>query len=282
MDNVCAKEFSADAEPELYPAGQIPADRMGMDIGPETQKIYAEAVKDAGTVIWNGPMGVFEFPAFAKGTEAMEMCIRDSPSTGPHRQTAGSGLGVGVDVAGEVPDLQMDNELRVVDVHRQIGVGVIQEPPHVPVSYTHLDVYKRQLCGWLVGLYDTWLNFPRLGLPLRLGLLAAAILLTGAGVCLTVDMELAPNPMDGLVSSLSQATGRSLGLCKNLLDVTCVGVTAALGLLLGGQVLGVGVGTLASMLLTGRVIAGINRAFRQPMRRLAGLEPAGTGEPSAL
>ena len=57
---------------------------------------------------------------------------------------------------------------------------------------------------------------------------------------------------------------------------------AALGLLLGGQVLGVGVGTLASMLLTGRVIAGINRAFRQPMRRLAGLEPAGTGEPSAL
>ena len=56
----------------------------------------------------------------------------------------------------------------------------------------------------------------------------------------------------------------------------------ALGLLLGGQVLGVGVGTLASMLLTGRVIAGINRAFRQPMRRLAGLEPAGTGEPSAL
>lgn len=138
------------------------------------------------------------------------------------------------------------------------------------------------LCGWLVGLYDTWLNFPRLGLSLRLGLLAAAILLTGAGVCLTVDMELAPNPMDGLVSSLSQATGRSLGLCKNLLDVTCVGVTAALGLLLGGQVLGVGVGTLASMLLTGRVIAGINRAFRQPMRRLAGLEPAGTGEPSAL
>ena len=71
VDNVCAKEFSADAEPELYPAGQIPADRMGMDIGPETQKIYAEAVKDAGTVIWNGPMGVFEFPAFAQGTRAV-------------------------------------------------------------------------------------------------------------------------------------------------------------------------------------------------------------------
>ena len=78
VDNVCAKEFSADAEPELYPAGQIPADRMGMDIGPETQKIYAEAVKDAGTVIWNGPMGVFEFPAFAKGTEAMAEALANS------------------------------------------------------------------------------------------------------------------------------------------------------------------------------------------------------------
>ena len=78
VDNVCAKEFSADAEPELYPAGQIPADRMGMDIGPETRKIYAEAVKDAGTVIWNGPMGVFEFPAFAKGTEAMAEALANS------------------------------------------------------------------------------------------------------------------------------------------------------------------------------------------------------------
>ena len=78
VDNVCAKEFSADAEPELYPAGQIPADRMGMDIGPETPKIYAEAVKDAGTVIWNGPMGVFEFPAFAKGTEAMAEALANS------------------------------------------------------------------------------------------------------------------------------------------------------------------------------------------------------------
>ena len=78
VDNVCAKEFSADAEQELYPAGQIPADRMGMDIGPETRKIYAEAVKDAGTVIWNGPMGVFEFPAFAKGTEAMAEALANS------------------------------------------------------------------------------------------------------------------------------------------------------------------------------------------------------------
>ena len=71
VDNVCAAEYSADAKPEVYPAGKIPADRMGMDIGPETRKLYAQAIQGAGTVIWNGPMGVFEFPAFAKGTEAV-------------------------------------------------------------------------------------------------------------------------------------------------------------------------------------------------------------------
>ena len=78
VDSVCAAEFSADAAPEVYPAGKIPADKMGMDIGPETRTIYAEAVKDAGTVIWNGPMGVFEFPAFAAGTEAVAAALADS------------------------------------------------------------------------------------------------------------------------------------------------------------------------------------------------------------
>jgi phosphoglycerate kinase len=71
VDNLAATEFSADAEPHLVDAMNIPENMMGMDIGPKTIALYAEAVKDAGTVIWNGPMGVFEFPAYAKGTEAM-------------------------------------------------------------------------------------------------------------------------------------------------------------------------------------------------------------------
>ena len=70
-DTVCAKEFSADAEPVVVDSMAIPEDMMGMDIGPKSIAVYADAVKDAGTVIWNGPMGVFEFPAFAKGTEAV-------------------------------------------------------------------------------------------------------------------------------------------------------------------------------------------------------------------
>lgn len=71
MDTVCGDAFSPDAQRQVVPAGQIPDGWQGMDIGPETVKLYCSAVADAGTVIWNGPMGVFEFPAFAKGTEAV-------------------------------------------------------------------------------------------------------------------------------------------------------------------------------------------------------------------
>ncbi len=78
VDSVCAKEFSADAEPVTFPAGKIPEDMMGMDIGPETVKLFCGAVKDAGTIVWNGPMGVFEFPAFAVGTKAMAQALAES------------------------------------------------------------------------------------------------------------------------------------------------------------------------------------------------------------
>ena len=71
VDTVIANAFAPDAESKVVASGQIPEGWQGLDIGPETVKLYCDAVKDAGTVIWNGPMGVFEFPAFAKGTEAV-------------------------------------------------------------------------------------------------------------------------------------------------------------------------------------------------------------------
>ena len=77
-DTLCAAEFSADAKPELVPTMAIPADRMGMDIGPKTIETFSAAVKDAGTVIWNGPMGVFEFSAFAEGTRALAKALAES------------------------------------------------------------------------------------------------------------------------------------------------------------------------------------------------------------
>ena len=77
-DTLCAWEFSADAEPVLCDTMAIPDDMMGMDIGPKTIEAYSQAVKGAGTVIWNGPMGVFEFPAFAEGTRAVAKALADT------------------------------------------------------------------------------------------------------------------------------------------------------------------------------------------------------------
>ena len=71
VDTVIANAFAPDAESKVVAAGEIPDGWQGLDIGPKTIELYCNAVQDAGTVIWNGPMGVFEFPAFAKGTEAV-------------------------------------------------------------------------------------------------------------------------------------------------------------------------------------------------------------------
>ncbi|MBR4545590.1 MAG: phosphoglycerate kinase [Oscillibacter sp.] len=71
VDTVCADNYAPDAKSQVVKDGEIPDGWMGLDIGPETIKLYCDAVAGAGTVIWNGPMGVFEFPAFAKGTEAV-------------------------------------------------------------------------------------------------------------------------------------------------------------------------------------------------------------------
>ncbi|SMC56332.1 phosphoglycerate kinase [Papillibacter cinnamivorans] len=78
VDTLAAKEFSADAVPVTVEALHIPEGYMGMDIGPKTIEIFTKAIHTAGTVIWNGPMGVFEFPAFAEGTRAVASAMAGS------------------------------------------------------------------------------------------------------------------------------------------------------------------------------------------------------------
>ncbi|MBM7091716.1 phosphoglycerate kinase [Streptomyces sp. SID9913] len=84
VDTLVAAEFpdmrtKAPAHPETVAADAIPADRMGLDIGPETRKLYASKLADAATVFWNGPMGVFEHPDYAEGTRAVAQALLDSP-----------------------------------------------------------------------------------------------------------------------------------------------------------------------------------------------------------
>ena len=79
VDTAVAPEFSADAPATVVAVDAMPADQEGMDIGPETAKLFGEKIADAATVFWNGPMGVFEFEAFAKGTTAVAEVLSKAP-----------------------------------------------------------------------------------------------------------------------------------------------------------------------------------------------------------
>ncbi|MCU1591192.1 MAG: Phosphoglycerate kinase [Frankiales bacterium] len=79
VDVIAAAAFSADADHDVVPAEAIPADRMGLDIGPQSVKVFSEALQGARTVFWNGPMGVFEMAPYAEGTRGVAETIASLP-----------------------------------------------------------------------------------------------------------------------------------------------------------------------------------------------------------
>ena len=85
VDTVVTAEFpnpiDAEIATEVVDSDKIPADKMGMDIGPKTIALYSQAVKDAKTVVWNGPMGVFENPILAAGTKAVAAALAETDAT---------------------------------------------------------------------------------------------------------------------------------------------------------------------------------------------------------
>ena len=78
VDNVVATEYDENAEHKIVNSDDIPDGWMGLDIGPKTRELFANAIKGAGTVVWNGPMGVSEWANFAAGTEAVAAAVADS------------------------------------------------------------------------------------------------------------------------------------------------------------------------------------------------------------
>lgn len=111
-------------------------------------------------------------------------------------------------------------------------------------------------------------------LPADIALLVLAIILTGVGAAMTVDMQLVPNPGDGIVNSLAQRFGKELGLCKNCFDLGCVTASLVIGLVFGDAFLGIGLGTMLSMIGVGRAIAAFNALCKSRLLTMAGLQPA--------
>lgn len=97
--------------------------------------------------------------------------------------------------------------------------------------------------------------------------LLLGILFTGIGAAMTVDMNLIPNPGDGIVSSLAERFSRELGFCKNCFDAFCVVCSLAIGLAFGNPLMGIGLGTVLSMLGVGRVIYFFNKAAKAHLQQ---------------
>ncbi|WP_018143698.1 phosphoglycerate kinase [Alloscardovia criceti] len=102
-DILAADEFKADTKFEAVPADQIPADKIGLDIGPESQKLFHDKIVDSKTVVWNGPMGVFEFDNFAGGTRAVAQGLIDATAENGAFSIVGGG-----DSASAVRNLGFD------------------------------------------------------------------------------------------------------------------------------------------------------------------------------
>ncbi|GAA2248996.1 phosphoglycerate kinase [Rarobacter faecitabidus] len=100
VDVVVAPEFKADAPATVVAADAIPDDQMGLDIGPDSQKLFAEKLSDAKTIVWNGPAGVFEFDAFAGGTRAIAQGIIDATKNGGFSVVGGGDSAAAVRILG--------------------------------------------------------------------------------------------------------------------------------------------------------------------------------------
>ncbi len=121
-----------------------------------------------------------------------------------------------------------------------------------------LQVGVSFLTSWFIGIFDEILPMAQT-MGARVGVLMLAILVTALGMILTVGMKIVPNPADGLANVLGQKMGKDLGFGKNLFDFTSIVISVTVGFSLVGRLVGIGLGTVVTMVLTGRVVAVINR-----------------------
>lgn len=129
------------------------------------------------------------------------------------------------------------------------------------------QIFMSFVTSLFIQVFDHLLPVPE-ALSLRLLLLIAAIVLTGIGAAITVAMQICPNPADGLAEVIGRKCGRNLGFGKNLFDLISIAVSVSLGFIFRHHLIGIGIGTILSMIFTGRVIA----LLQKPLDRLTGLK----------
>ena len=142
---------------------------------------------------------------------------------------------------------------------------------------TLLQIVVSLIFSRLLNLFDALIPYSDAehSLAANAVLLAAAIFLTGLGIAMTVNMRLVPNPGDGIVQAIAEKIGRSQGDTKNIFDIGCVCTTVAVGLCLVGEVIGIGVGTVAAMIGVGRAVALANHFLKDKMLAAAGFAARG-------
>jgi Predicted membrane protein len=107
---------------------------------------------------------------------------------------------------------------------------------------------------------------------LKLAVLSAALVLTGTGAAMSVNARLIPNPGDGIVAAVSDRTGRDLGFVKNCVDLACISITITIGLIAEQSLIGVGIGTVLSVIFVGRCVWLYNKLFSRRVAALSGLD----------
>lgn len=124
----------------------------------------------------------------------------------------------------------------------------------------------------MLDIFGNILNFQYPNLWQNLILLFFGMIATAIGVSMIANMKIILNPADGLALSFGYLLKKDLGFGKNVLDITCVIITSTIGLVFAGKIIGIGIGTLISMIVVGRIISIFNRIFKDKMDRLAGLQ----------
>lgn len=146
---------------------------------------------------------------------------------------------------------------------KELFVALLKDFLQLPLSL----VFTR-----FMNLFSAWIPAPSHGIVSQLLVLFAGIICTGIGAAISLDMRIIPNPGDGIVQAIADCIHKPVGFTKNCFDLLNICISISVGLIFAHKLIGIGVGTVLSVIGVGRVIALFNHIFMDKMTKLAGIE----------